>query len=279
MSVHNYVDFHGQRKLTCKPYAGAYEQEVGTTNGIDLRRSKKRFNKRTMLLAVVLCAGGLMCVATPFMVRQLNRRTQGNLYQEHKQAARSSYLEASKSLREARHYNQYLAAQKAQFNEVVLPKDQEPEVLSYERQLAGHKGDVMAWLTIPSLDLELPIYHGSSDEVLAKGVGHLEQSSLPTGGKSTHCVLVAHSGMAAKTLFDDINQLKPGNAICIEILGRTITYGVMAQEVVIPQDVSSLAIKPQCDLLTLVTCTPPGVNTHRLLVYAKRIDLPWEVVI
>lgn len=144
------------------------------------------------------------------------------------------------------------------------------EQLDYEQQLSCGQDAAMAWVEISKIGVELPIYHGTSDEALAEGSGHLEGSSLPVGGLSTHTVLTAHSGTHAQRMFDDIRRLDPGDVFVIHTLGTSYAYEVDSSEVVLPDETESLAIQPGKDLCTLVTCTPYGVNDHRLLVHAHR---------
>lgn len=117
----------------------------------------------------------------------------------------------------------------------------------------------------------MPVYHGTSQEVLRKGVGHLENTSLPVGGKDTHCVLSAHTGLSDKKLFTDLVLLKKGDLFYIQVLDRHLAYEVDQIRVVRPEDTSLLRIIPEKDLVTLVTCTPYGINSHRLLVRGHRV--------
>ncbi len=153
-----------------------------------------------------------------------------------------------------------------------MPLDQ---ILPYELQLSkdGHN-TAFGYIQIPKLDLTMPLYRGTSDAALSAGVGHLEWSSLPVGGASTHAVLSAHSGMEGMRAFDDIHLLKAGDVFGIKVLGDLRCYRVSTSEVVLPSDAESLTIEQGKDLCTLVTCTPYGVNTHRLLVHAERCEVP-----
>lgn len=145
------------------------------------------------------------------------------------------------------------------------------EVAPYERQL-GEADAAIAWMEAPSIDLALPVYRGTDEDSLAAGVGHLEGTSLPVGGPSTHCVLSAHSGMASRRMFDGIRALAAGDLVVVHVLGEELAYEVVGSEVVLPEEVGSIGIELGSDLLTLVTCTPYGVNDHRLLVHARRCD-------
>ena len=141
--------------------------------------------------------------------------------------------------------------------------------LAYAQQLTV--GGVMAYVDIPKINVYLPVQHGTDADTLEKSVGHVVGTSLPVGGSSTHSVLSAHSGMASAKLFSDINQLAEGDTFYIHVLGDTLAYKVDAINTVLPTDTSLLQIEDGKDQVTLVTCTPFGVNTHRLLVRGHRV--------
>lgn len=133
---------------------------------------------------------------------------------------------------------------------------------------------IMGYVVIPGIDVELPIYHGTNDSTLEIGVGHLLGSSLPIGGEGTHTVLTAHSGMASQKMFSDLPGVQNGDVFYLQVLGETLAYEVDLINTVLPYDTSYLGITPGEDYCTLITCTPVGVNTHRLLVRGHRI--PYE---
>ena len=141
--------------------------------------------------------------------------------------------------------------------------------LAYAEQLTV--GGVMAYVDIPQIGVYLPVQHGTGAETLEKSVGHVVGTSLPVGGSSTHAVLSAHSGMASAKLFSDIDQLELGDKFFVHVLGDTLAYEVDSINTVVPTDMSLLQIEEGKDLVTLVTCTPFGINTHRLLVRGHRV--------
>ena len=141
--------------------------------------------------------------------------------------------------------------------------------LPYAEQLTV--GGVVCYIDIPKINVYLPVQHGTGAETLEKSVGHVVGTSLPVGGSSTHAVLSAHSGMASSKLFSDIDQLAEGDTFYIHVLGDTLAYKVDSIHTVLPTDTSQLQIEDGKDLVTLVTCTPFGVNTHRLLVRGHRV--------
>ena len=141
--------------------------------------------------------------------------------------------------------------------------------LAYAQQLTV--GGAMAYVDIPKIGVYLPVQHGTGAETLEKSVGHVVGTSLPVGGSSTHAVLSAHSGMASSKLFSDIDQLAEGDTFYIHVLGDTLAYRVDAIHTVLPTDTNLLQIEDGKDYVTLVTCTPFGINTHRLLVRGHRV--------
>ena len=144
----------------------------------------------------------------------------------------------------------------------------------YVNQLNVTGNGIMGYLSIPKIAVSLPVYHGTESATLDRGLGHLLGSSLPVGGESTHTILTGHSGMASQKMFTDLEQLEVGDVFYLDVLGETLAYQVDQIQTVLPHDTASLEIVPGEDLCTLVTCTPTGVNTHRLLVRGCRI--PYE---
>lgn len=141
--------------------------------------------------------------------------------------------------------------------------------LAYAQQLTV--GGAMAYVDIPKINVCLPVQHGTGAETLEKSVGHVVGTSLPVGGENTHAVLSAHSGMASSKLFSDIDQLEKGDTFYVHVLGEVLAYQVDSINIVLPTDTSLLQIEEGKDFVTLVTCTPFGVNTHRLLVRGHRV--------
>lgn len=170
------------------------------------------------------------------------------------------------------------------YNQAILPGTQAEESysqealmdasLNYANQLNPAGDGIMGYVEIPRIHVDLPIYHGTEAEILDIGVGHLLGSSLPIGGESCHSILTAHSGMASRKLFSDLDQLAEGDIFYVKVLGETMAYQVDLINKVLPYDTTFLGIEEGQDLCTLVTCTPFGVNTHRLLVRGSRI--PYE---
>ena len=178
----------------------------------------------------------------------------------------------------ARDYNEQVAAGGSS---AVVPEGSDGSAGSDEayESLLNLGGDgVMGTLSIPKIDLRVPIYHYTDDADLQQGVGHEPGTSLPVGGPSTHAVLAGHNGLPAVKIFDRLDELEPGDYFVIETLGEELAYRVTSTETVLPDETESVAVQEGRDLVTLVTCVPYGVNSHRLLVHAERCDVPaeWE---
>ena len=224
-----------------------------------------------IVVAIILIAGiGLL--AYPTIGDYINAL--------HSSKAIGSYVEKTKDLskeekenllREAREYNEKLAS-----SHVVLTDPFSGETnggiseKEYYQLLNLDNTGVMCSLEIPSIDVDLPVYHGTSNSVLEKGVGHLEGTSLPVGGKDTHAVFTGHTGLNKAKLFTDLTELQKGDQFYIRVLDKILAYEVCRIDVVLPEDTSKLSVVDGQDLVTLVTCTPYGQNTHRLLVRGKR---------
>ena len=173
----------------------------------------------------------------------------------------------------AQEYNALLAGGVAQtFSDAQL----ESASADYSSLLNVNGDGIMAYIDIPLLDIRLPVYHGTEAETLEDGIGHVVGSSLPVGGESTHAVISGHSGMASQKMFSDLDKLQKGDAFYLHTLNKTLAYEVDQIKTVLPTDTSPLAIEDGKDYVTLITCTPFGVNTHRLLVRGVRV--PYEEV-
>lgn len=172
-------------------------------------------------------------------------------------------------LASAREYNERLAERGGS----LLTLDRE-QLAEYESLLDFTGSGIMGYVEIEKINVYLPIYHGTGDEVLQAGVGHLEGSSLPVGGESTHAVLSAHTGLPSAKLFTNIDQLAEGDTFAVHVLREILTYEVDRILVVLPNELGALRIEEGQDYCTLLTCTPYGVNTHRLLVRGHRIPTP-----
>lgn len=173
--------------------------------------------------------------------------------------------EYKKILKEAREYNARLAEAGVKWSLT------DAERVEYEKQLTVETTGIMGYISIPKFHIRCPIYHGTSEEVLQTAIGHLEGSSLPVGGESTHTMISGHRGLPSARLFTDLDRVKEGDTWTITTLNETLTYECDQIRIVLPEDLSELKIEEGKDLCTLITCTPYGVNTHRLLVRGHRV--------
>lgn len=227
------------------------------------RRRKRlpRWADRLITIVIILIGVGLM--TWPWILDRLEASGVFNQISTVSSTVDAlSAEERERILLQARSFNERLAGEATE-----LPADQ---IEPYAQQLIFDRDPMMSWVEIPSIDVSMPIYHGTSEEVLMAGVGHLEGTSLPVGGTSTHCVLTAHSGMRNLSMFDDIHSLEPGDLVLLHTMSKTLAYKMVDSEVVLPEEMESLTIEPGADKVTLVTCTPYGVNDHRLLVHCVR---------
>lgn len=169
-------------------------------------------------------------------------------------------------------YNQELYSGRIQLQDPFKEMFEEKETGKYNELLNINKNGIMGTIVIPAINIKLPIYHGTSEKILEKGIGHLEGSSLPLGGENTHTVLTGHTGLSNAKLFTDLLEMKEGEFFFLNILGEQLVYQINQIRIVLPTDLEELYIKKGKDYCTLVTCTPYGVNTHRLLVRGERVE-------
>ena len=189
----------------------------------------------------------------------------GNWYAEQKQSVvLTEYEKALAKIEDADLTDAFKQAEI--YNDALFTGEtDEEERPDYGELLCTTENGIMGYVEIPSIQIRLPIYHGCTENELSKGAGHLPSSSLPVGGKSTHAVLAAHSGRADSKMFTDLDQVKEGDLIYLYVLNKTLTYEVDKITVTTPGDTDAIQIIDGKDLLTLLTCTPYGTNTHRLL--------------
>lgn len=180
--------------------------------------------------------------------------------------------EQQAALEAAREYNKVLANGHVTLTDPFEEDKSQEDLAEYESLLNFMDDGVMGTVEIPVIDISLPIYHGTSESVLQKGVGHLHGTSLPVGGESTHTVLTGHTGLSKAKLFTDLTEMEEGDIFFLHVMGENLAYEVDQIKVVLPSELDDLKIVPGEDYCTLVTCTPYGVNSHRLLVRGVRTD-------
>lgn len=219
----------------------------------------------TLFLVIVL-AVGLGLVAYPSISNWWNSQFQTKAIRNYNSnVAKLSDDEYEKIISDAEQYNEELAQTGIKWTMTDAEKEE------YNRELSIDESGIMGYINIPKINVYLPIYHGTSTEVLKTSIGHLEGTSLPVGGKTSHCVLSGHRGLPSATLFSNLDKLVEGDTFTLTILNETLTYQVDQIRIVLPDDISSIQLEEGKDYCTLLTCTPYGVNTHRLLVRGHRI--------
>lgn len=224
----------------------------------------KRKHISTIFIILIFLVG-LGFISYPTVSNLWNQAHQSKAIATYsKQVEKLDDSENKKMLKAARKYNKSLLKKSDHWK--LSKKDKK----KYESLLDVSGTGIMGYIEVPKIDCSLPIYHGTDEGALQIAIGHLEGSSLPVGGKSTHCVLSGHRGLPSARLFTDLDQMEEGDIFILNILGRKLAYEVDQIKVVLPEEMSDLEIEEGKDLCTLVTCTPYGINTHRLLVRGHR---------
>ena len=228
---------------------------------------KKKGNHLITILLVLIFLLGLSLLLYPAVSDYWNSK--------HQTRAIAVYSEEVSGLDKEQY--QALWADAAAYNASLRERDNaylltEEQKAAYEQLLNVSGLGIMGYIEIPSIDCSLPIYHGTEESVLQIAIGHLEWSSLPVGGESTHCVLSGHRGLPSAKLFTNLDKLQEGDVFLLRVLDEVLTYEVDQILIVEPQEIAALQIAEGEDLCTLVTCTPYGINTHRLLVRGHRIE-------
>ena len=226
----------------------------------------KRKHISTIFIILIFLVG-LGFISYPTVSNLWNQAHQSRAIATYsKQVEKLDDSENKKMLKAARKYNKSLLKKSDHWK--LSKKDKK----KYESLLDISGTGIMGYIEVPKIDCSLPIYHGTDEGALQIAIGHLEGSSLPVGGKSTHCVLSGHRGLPSARLFTDLDQMEEGDIFILNILGRKLAYEVDQIKVVLPEEMSDLEIEEGKDLCTLVTCTPYGINTHRLLVRGHRTE-------
>ena len=227
---------------------------------------KKKRNVISTAILVVLLLVGLSVMLYPTVSDWWNSRVQTRAIATYNQSVEQMDTgDKERLLMEAHSYN-------ATLSHLTAPFTNWEDAGNYDKILDISGTGIMGYISIPKIQVELPIYHGTSAEVLNVAVGHLQGSSFPVGGENTHAVISAHRGLPSAKLFSDLDQLVEGDTFTVTILDEVLTYEVEKIFIGKPDELDKLAIIPGGDYVTLMTCTPYGVNSHRLLVRAHRVD-------
>ena len=235
---------------------------------------KKTPLKRRLLTIAppILLLAGILVLLYPVFATQYNNYRQETIASQFSAVAQDAGPDAvAENLRRADEYNATAAE-----SPILDPwlDAQRPDTAPYQEYLSQlNLNDVMATIKIPAINVNLPIYHGTESATLDKGIGHLFGTALPVGGDSTHTVLTGHTGLGTATMFDQLTSLKEGDVFYIEVPGRHLKYQVTDIRVVLPNETETLNKVEGKDLATLITCTPYGINTHRLLVTGERVPM------
>lgn len=227
-----------------------------------------------LIFIALIFLAGIGLVVYPMVSNTLYERDQSTVLAEYDETvAQAEQSELEEALELARDYNRQLLEGSVFLTDPFDPNLQlDPTVKPYADLLNLEGDGMMGYVEVPKIDVYLPIYHGTTSEVLEKGVGHLQNTSLPVGGESTHAVLTGHTGLSGKRLFTDLTEVEVGDVFYLHILGQTLAYQVDRIDIVDPDDTALLQVETGEDLVTLVTCYPYGINTQRLLVRGTRIS-------
>ena len=241
---------------------------VGTNPAVASKK-KKKTNPRSVIYIVL----GMLVLLAPVGLTHYKNEEQHQIAERYSQeVSEMDTQERDAMLQSAREYNERLPEFGAPDPWVHGVDTQSPGYKDYRSQLDVNS--VMGRLSVPGVGIDLPVYHGTSQSTLAHGIGHLYGTALPVGGEGTHSVLTGHTGLATLTMFDNLTHMKQGDIFITEVLGEKRAYKVYGVDTVLPEEIQKIQPEAGRELVTLVTCTPYGINTHRLLVHGERTELP-----
>ena len=233
----------------------------------------KGISGKKVLLTISLFTSAIILMGYPYIANYIfEHRTDSIVETTEKLERNMEDRKREEYADEINKYNQELYSGRIQLQDPFKEMFEEKETGKYNELLNINKNGIMGTIVIPGINIKLPIYHGTSEKILEKGIGHLEGSSLPLGGENTHTVLTGHTGLSNAKLFTDLSEMKEGEFFFLNILGEQLVYQINQIRIVLPTDLEELYIKKGKDYCTLVTCTPYGVNTHRLLVRGERVE-------
>lgn len=224
------------------------------------------------ILVTLFIGASLVMMFYPWISNFVNQHQADITVDNYKKKEKSLSEEQKEEMwKKAQMYNADLAKNQVELTDpFVESKSAIKSGLIYNNLLNIDKSGMMCYLEIPCINVNLPVFHGTAASTLERGIGHLEGSSLPVGGKSTHAVLTGHTGLNNAKLFTDLTEVKEGDLFFLHTLGKDLAYRVIETEVVLPEETQDLLIRKGKDLVTLITCTPYGVNSHRLFVTGIR---------
>lgn len=228
----------------------------------------KTIHRIRIFFAALMVLSGLAVFSYPFVSNYLSNRNATVAVEEYSRQVEEMQAEDIDAIRQA------MEARNRQLNEVTEAAEPLPEAETYLDYVRA--GSAIGYITIPVIDVNLPLYEGTTDDVLARGIGHIVETSYPVGGEGTHAVLSGHRGLAEAELFTNLDKLQLGNRFYLHVLDDVLAYQVDQIMVVEPEDTADLVNIVGQDLCTLVTCTPIGINSHRLLVRGHRVEYTGE---
>lgn len=228
---------------------------------------------RQKIIPILIVLLGFALLSYPFISNYMFEKSAGSTIESYKKQSKTyDQKQKDKAFQEAKEYNEDLTKSAVQLTDPFKAKKSDGETLFYNNILSLEGSGIMGYVKIPCISVDLPIYHGTSTEVLERGIGHLAASSFPIGGKSTHAVLTGHTGLSSAKLFTDLTEMKKGDLFFIHVLDKKLAYRVDQINVIRPENTRKLQIIDGKDYVTLLTCTPYGVNDHRLLVRGIRTE-------
>ena len=232
-----------------------------------VKKQKKKKNRASTLIIIIILIAGLSLMLYPTVSNKWNSYHQTRTLIRHAEAvAKLTPQECEKLRAAAVKYNESLRGDGSRWH----PTEEDRKL--YNSLLVFDETEIISSIEIPKIKVSLPVFHGTGKNVLQTAIGHLEGSSLPVGGKGTHCVLSGHRGLPSARLFTDLDKLVEGDTFILYTLDETLTYEIDQIRVLEPTDLSTLTIDPDMDYCTIFTCTPYGINTHRLMLRGHRIE-------
>lgn len=241
------------------------------SKGKRMKRNKNKSSIILLILALLLILGGIAVSLYPSVSDYFAKKNQIDVIRNYEEMVVKIDEQALEDeFQRAQIYNENLAGDPVHDPFVAGSGYALPT--NYTSVLNVTDDGIMAYINIPKISVYLPIYHGTSSETLEKGVGHIQSTSVPIGGQSTHSVLTGHTGLPSAELFTRLDELQIGDIFYIHVLNKVLTYKIYETKVILPDEIDELQINSTNDYVTLVTCTPYGVNTHRLLVKAERTE-------
>lgn len=275
------LDQEGFRQLSQTRAAEMDDTSNGDETGGDEQQrdvdvpSKQRWRFSLLdLLIALFCLAGVSVFVYPIAAKWVSQYNQSNIIVDQAQADEASGKNATAAkIAAAQRYNQLLTTHAILASGANVAEGMGPhvETFDYFELLNSDPTGIMARLRIRSIDLDLPIYHGTDEDTLLNGVGHLQGTSLPVGGEGTRSVLTGHRGLAAATMFTNLDKVKIGDTFSTEVMGEVFTYRVFDIKVIDPKDTEEILAVPGRDLMTLITCTPLGINSHRIVITGERV--------